>query len=62
MFFAGKQRLESVQEFVYLSVRVVFDPPASSSVLEAYKSKIRELTFRLNAHVDPEDTFMEATV
>lgn len=44
--------LSMVQEFVYLNVRQIFDPPAGSTV-NAYKERIQELTWRLNVQVDP---------
>jgi len=33
--------------YVYLRVRLLFDPPSSSSVIKAYDSMIHELEFRL---------------
>lgn len=44
--------LSMVQEFVQLNVRSIFDPPAGSAG-NAYKERIQELTWRLNAQVDP---------
>ena len=38
---------EGVKEFVGLKVRLVFDPPTSSSVMEALKSEIENLEWRL---------------
>lgn len=38
----------SVKTYVYLSVRVVFDPPNTSFVLDHMNNKIRELEWRLN--------------
>lgn len=40
--------LESVKTYVYLKVRIIFDPPANSSVLEAMKQQIAELEWCLN--------------
>lgn len=33
--------------FVYLKAKIVFDPPASSTVLEAYQRSIDELSWRI---------------
>lgn len=41
-----------VRDYVYLKVKMVFDPPSSSFVAEAMKDRIAELEFRLNIHVD----------
>ena len=51
-FLGDSTDLESVKELVYLRVRRVFDPPASSSVLSSIDSQIDELQWRLNALVD----------
>lgn len=52
--FLGDYRdLESVKTYIYLKVRLVFDPPVNSSVLNAYKEECKELEWRLNVAVDP---------
>lgn len=48
---------ESVKVYLYLRTKILFDPPTSSYVLEAYKEQIRELESRLNYQVDPIETF-----
>lgn len=45
--------LESVKTFVYLKVRILFDPPSSSFVLTAMQKECDELAWRLNVAVDP---------
>lgn len=40
--------LEDVKTFIYLKVRLIFDPPLNSSHLESMKQLISELEFRLN--------------
>ena len=45
--------LESVKTFVYLKVRILFDPPSSSFVLDAMQKECDELAWRLNVEVDP---------
>ena len=52
-FLDADDRLEFVKEYVYLKVRSIFDPPSSSSVLDAYKSRMDELIWRINVSVDP---------
>lgn len=44
--------LEKVKAYITLKVRVLFDPPTSSFVLEAYNKEIAEMEWRLNATVD----------
>lgn len=45
--------LEAVKSYVYLKVRMLFDPPQSSAVSEAINRNISELEWRLNLAVDP---------
>lgn len=40
--------INSVKTYIYLKVRLVFDPPTSSSVMEAINKNISELEWRLN--------------
>lgn len=44
--------LNSVREFVYLRVRRIFDPPASSTVADALQDRINELEFRINVQAE----------
>lgn len=44
--------LESLQLYMSLKVKVVFDPPSSSFVLEALKEQIKELEWRINVEAD----------
>lgn len=52
--FLGSQigSLRAVATYIYLKVRLIFDPPTSSFVLDAIKEQISELEFRLNVYVD----------
>lgn len=43
-----------IKEYVYLRVRVIFDQPGSSYVLNALNERLDELTFVLNAMNDNE--------
>lgn len=48
-FLADSHKLlESVKTYVYLKVRLLFDPPSSSAVIEAFNRNISELEFRIN--------------
>ena len=46
------QRLNAVKSYVYLRVKLLFDPPATGFNLSSYERQITELEFRLNAEVD----------
>lgn len=41
------KRLESVKSYVYLKVKLLFDPPQSSVVMESYNRAISELEWRI---------------
>ena len=45
--------LNLVKTYVTLKVKKIFDPPLTSSVLEAMDKEIKELEWRLNVAVDP---------
>lgn len=47
-----KNRLAFIQQYVYLKVRVLFDPPTSSFVLDAYNKQISELEWRINVEIE----------
>lgn len=51
--FVDVSRIEAVKTYVYLNVRLVFDPPTSSTVIDAMDRRLKELEWRLNAAVDP---------
>ena len=46
-------QLQAAKTFVYLKVKMVFDPPSSSFVLTSYEKTCEELAWRLNVAVDP---------
>lgn len=47
-FIQDSIRLGAVKSFMYLKVKLLFDPPSSSSVMEATNKLIAELEWRLN--------------
>ena len=47
-FIPNDSRFESVKSYVYLRVKLLFDPPLSSAVMEASNRAINELEWRLN--------------
>ena len=52
-YISDMSKLEMVKSYIYLKVRLIFDPPSSSRVIESYENMIKELDFRLNVQVDP---------
>lgn len=39
--------LPSIKTYVYLKVRLLFDPPSNTSLLESINNQIREIEYRL---------------
>lgn len=55
-FVTNDSRLNSIKSYIYMKVRMMFDPPTSGIVAEAVNKNISELEWRLNATVDPGDS------
>lgn len=51
-FISEGANLESVKSYIYLKVRLLFDPPTTSAVMESMNRMISELEFRLNVSVE----------
>jgi len=51
-FSDDKTLIETVKMYVYMKVRMIFDPPASSIVADAFNNQIHELEFRLNVQAE----------
>ena len=47
-FASDTTKVEAVKSYVYLKVRLLFDPPASSAVIESINRMISEYEWRLN--------------
>ena len=54
-FILEENKIEAVKSYVYQKVKLLFDPPGSSSVIEAMNRMISEFEWRLNVEVDPGD-------
>ena len=46
-FLEGRTDLGWVQEYISIKVRLIHDPPTSSSILKAYEEKVKELEWRI---------------
>lgn len=53
-FIKDAKKLQAVKSYMYLKVRLLFDPPASSIVAECLKQSAAEFEWRLNVAIDPE--------
>lgn len=52
-FVTDIKQIEAVRTYIYLKVRLIFDPPSSSAVMEAINRTVSELEWRLSVAVDP---------
>lgn len=50
--FADDARLNSVRSYIFLKVKLIFDPPASGFATAAMERQILELEYRINVVVD----------
>lgn len=49
--------LNAVKSYMYLKVKMLFDPSLTSSVTELMKEQAKEFEWRMNVMVDPNTTF-----
>lgn len=45
---ASLARLEGIKSYIYLRVRLLFDPPTNSAVIESINKQIDKLEWRIN--------------
>lgn len=46
-FISNDILIENVKTYVYIKVKMVFDPPTSSALIDAYNAQAKELEWRL---------------
>lgn len=50
--FAAEEHISAVKSYMYLKVRIIFDPPANSFTQDAMNKQATEYEWRLNAHME----------
>lgn len=64
-FIVDITQLNSVKSYIFLKVRQLFDPPATSYLITAMEKQIEEFEYRLNTNremtqwVDPDPTLID---
>lgn len=49
--------IEMIKQYIYLSVKIIFDPPLNSAILSSYKEEIKNLEWRINFETEvPSDS------
>ena len=51
-FLTEGEEIEEVKSYMYMRVRLLFDPPSSSFVLASFKEQIKELEWRLQCKAE----------
>lgn len=51
-FISDATQLQAVKSYIFMKVKLLFDPPASSAVLDSYNRLTNEFEWRLNAGAD----------
>lgn len=49
---ATNANIETVKTYIYLKVKLIFDPPSSSSVVASMEKMIQELEWRINMNAE----------
>lgn len=51
-FLSDEKRLATVKDYMFMKVKIIFDPPTNGSLLESYKELIKEFEWR--AYIEAE--------
>lgn len=54
-FLPNNMSLESVKSYIGMKVKILFDPPLASAVIDSMNRVISEFEWRLNVAVDPKE-------
>ena len=61
-YFEHGEQIEAVKSYMYLNVRLLFDPPQTSSIMEAMKNQTSEFEWRINVDVDLKNNTQEEVI
>lgn len=53
--FTDKKNLEAIKSYIYLKVRILFDPPSNSFTISAFEEQAREFEWRIVTQVERRD-------
>lgn len=56
-FLVNQITLRAAQEYIYMKVRMIFDPPGNSFVTDAMKQQCQELEWRMNVQAESVEEF-----
>ncbi len=52
-YISDMTKLNFIKSYVYMKVKLMFDPNMPSAVIESYKEQIKEYEFRISVQADP---------
>ena len=55
--FKEKDLIDMIKLYTYMKVRIVFDPPSNSSILQALTEQMKEIEWRILMEADPANYF-----
>lgn len=61
-FLPEDRMIHSVKSYMFMKVKLMFDPPLSSAVIECTKEQIKEMEWRLQVAVDSANTKSEEEI
>lgn len=50
--FISEDQIDTVKSYIFMKVKLLFDPPTSSAVLASYQELIKEFEWRSNVHAE----------
>ncbi len=53
-YIGDEANLDAIKSYVYLKVKLLFDPPSSSSIADSYNRSASEFEWRINATAESE--------
>ena len=51
--YIAEDNIQLVKSYIYLKVRLMFDPPMNAALLDAISRQIAEFEWRLNVEIEP---------
>ena len=60
-FVEDMSKIEAVKTYVHMRVRLLFDPPTNSSLIESINQTIDELEWRLNVAAENDDIYIPSS-
>lgn len=58
-FIGTEENIENVKTYIYMSVKLAFDPPSTGPAMQSLKDLLKETEWRLNVACDKEAYILE---